>query len=285
MSFLAEPGERVKIVDSQVHIWESLPGADSHAGEPRHFTYEELLQQMDAAGVDAAILVPRAFEGARNDYALEAVRKHPDRFAVMGRISLDDPNAPHSLRHWVEQPGLLGVRLTFHRADSRGALTDGTADWFWPEAERLSIPVMVHAPEGLATLADIAARHPRLRLILDHMGFARRDIDAEANKAVDRLLGLAGHPNIFVKVSAAPCYSTEPYPFQNIQRQIRRVVDAFGPDRCFWGSDLTRLPKGVSYKQCVTMFTESSGFLSAQELPAVMGRGLARCLGWPRLAA
>jgi predicted TIM-barrel fold metal-dependent hydrolase len=151
--------------------------------------------------------VPPSFDRDRNDYAIEAVANFPNRFAIMGRVPLKTGAGKDLLKGWRDQPGMLGVRLTFHRDADRPWLTDGTADWFWPEAERHQIPVMVHAPERLAEIGAIAQRHPALTIIIDHMGFARATIDTEAFAAADRLAALARHPNLFVKVSALPCYS------------------------------------------------------------------------------
>jgi predicted TIM-barrel fold metal-dependent hydrolase len=272
----------MKIIDSQVHIWDYIPEKfrKGHADERHAFTYDELLREMDQTGVDGAILVPRSFNLERNDYVLEAARKHPDRFAVMGRIATVEVEGKPQLQRWKDQPGMLGVRLTFHRDVDRPLMTDGSMDWFWPEAERLNIPVMVHSPERLPVLGAIAQKYPGLRLILDHMGFARPDIDAAAAAATERVLELAPYPNIFVKISAAPCYSTAPYPYKNIQKFIRWIINSFGTERCFWGSDLTRLPATATYKGCVTMFTEQAEFLADDELVDVMGQSLASCLGW-----
>jgi len=82
-----------------------------------------------------------------------------------------------------------------------------------------------------------------------------------------------------VKVSALPCYVAESYPFPTLHPLVRRVVDAFGPQRCFWGTDLSHLP--CPYKQVVTLFTEEMHSLSATELEWIMGRGLAEWLKWP----
>jgi predicted TIM-barrel fold metal-dependent hydrolase len=175
---------------------------------------------------------------------------------------------------------MLGVRLTFHRDEDRPWLTDGTADWFWEEAEQNGVPVMVHAPERLPAIGEIASRHPALRIIVDHMGFARETMDAAALAGAERMIALARLPNVYVKVSAMPCFSTEPYPFTNLREPLRRVIAAFGPQRSFWGSDITRVPKSCSYRQVVTHFTEELDFLSAADLDWIMGRGLAACLNW-----
>ena len=271
------------VIDSQVHVWP--PDRPDRRLGPGHdertpYSYEQLIADMERAGVHRAILVPPSIDRNRNDYALEAVRKHPDRFAVMGKVDLQAGAGKDVLKGWRDHPGMLGVRLTFHRDADRPWLTDGTADWFWPQAAFHDIPVMVHAPERLAEVGEIAARYPELRIIVDHMGFARATMDDKAGPAVERMNALAQYPNVCVKVSALPAFSTEPYPFRNLREPLRRAIAAFGPRRAFWGSDITRVPKSCSYRQVVTHFTEELDFLSADDLDWIMGRGLAECLRW-----
>jgi L-fuconolactonase len=271
------------IIDSQVHVWPAhRPDRplDPAGLERTPYSYQELLADMDAAGVDRAILVPPSIDRDRNDYVIEAVQKHPDRFAIMGRVPLQGGGARNLLAEWKSQPGMLGVRLTFHRDVDRPWIDDGTADWFWGEAEDKQIPVMVHAPERLAVLGKIAERHARLRIIIDHMGFARANVDDETIAGAERVIALARHSNVYVKVSALPCFSTAPYPFRNLCEPLRRVIGAFGPQRAFWGSDLTRVPVSCSYRETLTHFTEELDFLSAKDLEWIMGRGLAECLEW-----
>ena len=62
-------------------------------------------------------------------------------------------------------------------------------------------------------------------------------------------------------------------------RLIRRVLDAYGPRRVFWGTDLRRLP--CPYRQAVTLFTEGVNFLSSEGKQWIRGRGIAEWLGWP----
>ena len=270
------------IIDSQVHVWPAdRPDRQLDPSDRTPYSYEQLLAEMDGAGVARAILVPPSIDKDRNDYVIEAALKHPDRFGIMGRLALRGGGGRNVLKGWRDQPGMLGVRLTFHRDADRPWITDGTADWFWGEAEANDIPVMVHAPERLTVVGEIAAKYPRLRIIVDHMGFARATMDAETLAGADRMVGLAGYPNVSVKVSALPAFSTEPYPFANLREPLRRVIAAFGPRRCFWGSDITRVPASCSYRQTVTHVTEELDFLSGDDLAWIMGRGLAQCLRWP----
>ena len=228
----------------------------------------------------------RAKAGEWMDYAVRAApdsaaaRNSRGRFGVMGRMDFTKPQSRAALASWREEPGMLGVRLTFHRPDTRAQLTDGSADWLWSAAEKHGVPLMVHAPERLSVLGEIAQRHPGLTLIVDHMGFGRDTMDDRAPAGAARVAALARHPNVFVKVSALPCFTSEPYPFRNLNEPLRVVIEAFGPRRCFWGTDLSRMLEHCSYRQGVTHFTEELDFLSADDLDWIMGRGVRECLRW-----
>jgi L-fuconolactonase len=270
-------------VDAQVHVW--APNTPERPWPSRHqphrpvpITKDDLLREMTAAVVDRAVLVPPSWEGERNDVALAAAQAHPDRFAVMGRF---DPEAPESrglMPTWLKQPGMLGLRFTFHRPLLRPLLTEGRVDWLWPEAEKAGVPIMTLALHSDLHLIDaIAQRHPGLKLVIDHLGL-HHGKDAEAFKEFDKLLPLAKRPNIAVKATCLPHFTTDAYPFRALHPYVKRVYDAFGPKRIFWGSDLSRLP--CTYRQCVTMFTEEMPFLSATDLEWIMGRGVCEWLGW-----
>ncbi len=274
------------IIDSQVHIWAAetpdKPWATIDASKPHRpepLGYEELLGAMDGAGVDRCICIPPTWEGDRNDVSLEAARVHPDRFAVMGRLALNQPSSRERIATWKNQRGMLGIRATFYRGRTKSWLDDGTADWFWDEAERYDVPVMAFAPHAVSKLGEIAERHPGLRLIIDHMGLSTGLKGKPLDLAIDEVIKLARLSNIAVKASALPCYVTESYPFPLLHPHIRRVVEAFGPRRVFWGTDLSHLP--CSYRQAVTLFTEELQGLSATDKAWIMGRGIAEWLNWP----
>jgi L-fuconolactonase len=277
------------IVDSQVHIWgpetPTKPYVKEDASKPHRpvpLGHEELLREMDAAGVQRCVCVPPTWEGFSNEESLRAARLYPDRFAVMGRIAINKPESRGLMPTWKNQPGMLGIRATFHHGRPKLWLEDGTADWFWDAAERYDVPVMAFAPHAIAKLGEIAESHPGLRLIIDHMGLSTALRGKPLDGAVDKLCKLAPLKNVAVKISALPCYVDEPYPFPTLHPLIRRVVEAFGPQRCFWGTDLSHLP--CPYKQAVTLFTQELNFLSASDKEWIMGRGIAEWLKWPLLS-
>jgi predicted TIM-barrel fold metal-dependent hydrolase len=273
------------IVDSQVHLWKAespdwpwVPGRKPQLPEP--FTIERLVPLMDEAGVDRAVIVPPSWPGDRNDYGLEAARRYPDRFAVMGRISLQNPESAKQLPKWREQPGMLGVRVTFIR-DQSALLTSGAADWFWPAAERARLPVMFLAPGNIPKFVPIAERHPGLTLIIDHMSLMQETAqEGKIREAIDDVVKLAKYPNVSVKLSSAPTYSFESYPWRDMNEPIKRCFDAYGPQRCYWGTDLTNAFTKSSYRQRITHFTEELPFLSEEDKDWVMGRAILRRLNW-----
>ncbi len=278
----------MKIVDSQVHMWYTntpkrpwLPeiGKKTHR-ERSSFLLEDLLAEMRVAGIDRAIIVPVAwgFEESPNDRAIEAAQIHPDRLAVMGLIMLDEPESRGKVATWKQQPGMLGVRLSFG-GKKQLWLSDGTVDWFWPSAEKAGLGIMLHVPGNLPLVKKIAAQYPGLKLIIDHMGIPHGRKDEAAFAHIGELCEIARFPNVAVKVSALPFFSDEPYPHPKLHKYVMRAYDAFGPKRLFWGSDLTRLP--CSYSLCKTMFTEEMKWLSGTDLEWIMGRAVCEWLNWP----
>jgi predicted TIM-barrel fold metal-dependent hydrolase len=129
--------------------------------------------------------------------------------------------------------------------------------------------------------ARIAERHPQLILIIDHMGGSSEALRNKILPAtIDQAAALAKYPNVSVKLSAAPFYSTEPYPFRDMTRYIRLLFDAYGPRRCYWGTDITNSFAKASYRQRVTHFTEELDFLSEDDKDWIMGRAIVERLGW-----
>ena len=275
------------IVDSQAHVWAAdrpdrpwpKPGAGGRNAKPNRVVplgYRELIREMDAAGVDGAILVPPSWEGEYNDLALEAVASFPGRFAVMGRIAPEDPDGSRRIARWKEQPGMLGVRVLFEPGSAWPEA--GVDHWLWPAAQAAGISITLAFREYFDLIGRIVQRFPKLRFSIDHLGtdWARTDAAAFAN--LNEVLKLAAHPNVAVKASMLPALSSEPYPYRNIHAYARAAYDAFGPRRFFWGANLTRL--SCSYRQAVTLFTEELPWLSGNDLEWVMGRALCEWVGW-----
>jgi predicted TIM-barrel fold metal-dependent hydrolase len=281
---VAQPAKRL-IVDSQIHMWKAntserpwAAGARPQIPEP--MTIERVVPMIDEAGVDRVVIVPPTLEGMRHDYGQEAARRYPGRFATMGRMALDDPNEAKRLATWRQQPALLGVRLNIAGEQAKW-LTDGTADWFWPAAEKAGVPVMFLTNGQTPLFASIAERHPQLTLIIDHMGVSSEALkNGKMKETIEQSAALAKYPNVSVKVSSAPLFSSEPYPFRDVNPYIQRLVEAYGARRCHWGTDVTNSFAKLGYRQRVTHFTEELPFLSEDDKDWIMGKAIVERLRW-----
>jgi predicted TIM-barrel fold metal-dependent hydrolase len=278
----AQNGKRRMIVDAQAHLWKAntpelpwVPGA-TPPGPTETFTIERLLAMMDDAGVNRVVVVPPTLTGTRNDYGLEAARRYPERFAVMGRFPIDDPKAAELLPRWKDQPGMLGIRTTF-QGESGKRLKAQAYDWFWAAAEKSQVPVMFLAPGLLPDFARIAERHPQLTLIIDHI--AMNQSIPIAQSATDTI-ALAKYPNVSVKMKAGAQYEAEPYPYRKMNEQLQRVFEAYGPQRCHWETDITQTLNDGDYKHRIAQFTEELKFLSEDDKDWIMGRAILARLHW-----
>ncbi len=273
----------MQIVDAQIHTWGTgLPSNMSH-WQVTHFTPEEAIKLMDEGGVQSAIIHPPGWDPNSTEMALKAVQDYPGRFAIMGALPLDKPESRERVKTWRQQPGMLGLRYGFLSDPMRQWLRDGTLDWLWAAAERAQVPIAMLATDVLSDIGGIAERHPGLKLTIDHLGGrggTSQLKDAAAMIHLPQLLALARFPNVAVKATGVPHYASEPYPFPALHPYLKQVFDAFGPQRMFWGTDITKMKP--SWRQCVTMFTEELPWLKGRDLELVMGEALCAWWGWNR---
>jgi predicted TIM-barrel fold metal-dependent hydrolase len=263
------------VCDAQVHAPHApnylVPGID----------YDDLIAEMAVAGVDRAVIIPLGDE-VDPEPALEFVRRAPERFVVVGRPPVaEGPTALHYLEEWSALPGMAGVRVSFFSEAVRARLLEEGLEWVWEAAVGLDIPIMI-SPNGLVSeVGDIARRHPTLRLALDHMGLIPFKVynAEELRVAVDEVVALANFPQVSVKATALASSVDEPYPFPSLHEPLRRVIEAFGPKRVFWGSDMTRLP--CTYDEYRRLFTEELDFLTEEDKRWIMGQAVSEWLGWP----
>ncbi|MDE1997029.1 MAG: amidohydrolase [Rhizobiaceae bacterium] len=275
------------IIDSQIHLF--LPDTPDHpwpaetrglAHGQHQYLPEDIFPQMDGAGVQRAVLVPPSWAGDDNRPCLAWADRYPDRFAVMGRFDLLDPNRER-LETWLQQPHMLGVRFAgaFHRGEWLDLERFG---WFWAAIERLQIPVMLLAAgERIELVKTMLERHPQAIIIMDHFGTTIGDltqIDPWAFQ--DKVLELAKFQNVYGKLSALPLNTLEPYPFPSQTPFIRKAYDVFGPKRLAWGTDASRFRRST-YKEAVDHMLHTIDFLTDDDKEWIMGGTIAKVLNWP----
>ena len=274
------------IVDAQVHVWAAdtpeRPWPRNSSVTPHRaipFGPRDLLREMDSARVGRAVLVPPLWEGQRNDLAIAAAKADPNRLAVMGRLDPMAASARETLRDLAAEPCVRGLRFAFQTPELARLLLEGYVEWVWGRAQRAGLRIYVLVPPVLVRVIDnIAVRYPGLKIVMDHLALPSGKKDEEAFRDFDQVLAIAKRPNVAAKASALPCYSTDPYPCRSLHGYIRQAYDAYGPQRLFWGTDLSRSP--LNYMQNIALFADELPWLTAEDKEWIMGRGLCEWLDW-----
>ena len=273
------------IVDAQVHAYErdhpGRPWAGVLTG-PAAVTGDDMVAAMDAVGVDGAVLVS-PFTMYRYDasYALEVQRQYPGRFCLVKPVDPTDPGVAETIADWAATPGTVGIRLMMTRGMSTDPADPGL-NQVLATAARHGLAVNLMCTGRLEQVAQMAGRHPDTQLVIDHLGLPQpQEPPAPAEPFADlpRLLALAPHANIAVKISGACTLSHEPFPYRDIWDPLWRIFDAFGLDRCLWGTDWTRAVKLLTYKEGVEAFRVTDR-LSDSDKAALMGESLMRVYKW-----
>jgi L-fuconolactonase len=273
------------IIDSQIHAyeantpkrpWRTVPNWPSSA------TGEEQVAAQDKLGIDGAIFISAfSIYGYDASYAVEVQRKHPGRFAIVKPVDPDDPAVLETIAEWKKQPGAVGIRVIATKEPGRNP-SDKGLDRVLREAVRHDLPVNILCWGNLERGTALIDRHPDTRFIIDHLGILQpRTPPAPAQPWADlpKVLDLARRKNAVIKVSGACTLSQKPYPFPDIWDPLSRLFDAWGFERCLWGTDWTRAFAVVNYEQAVEPFRKTDR-LSDTERAMLMGGACAKAYSW-----
>jgi L-fuconolactonase len=273
------------IFDSQVHAYERNHPGRPWVGTlhgPAEVTGDQMVAAMDAVGVDGAVLVS-PFSMYRYDasYALEVFAAHPSRFRLVKPVDPTDPAVVDTIADWASTNGTVGIRIFLRDAVPTDP-ADPAINRVLATAAQHSLPVNVACTGRLDQARQLAARNPNTRMVIDHLGLPQPHEPpppAEPFADLPKLLAMAAHDNVAVKISGACTLSHEPFPYKDIWDPLVRIFDAFGFDRCMWGTDWTRAVGLLTYKQGVDAFRITDR-LSASDRATLMGETLAQIYNW-----
>lgn len=275
----------MSIIDVQVHAYErNHPGRPwaGHLAGPEHVTGNEMAAAMDAVGVDGAILVsPFALYRFDASYALEVRAAHPDRFGLVKPVDTSDPGVADVVADWAATKGAVGVRIMLNQTPSSDPADPGINRVLAAAASH-SLPVNMLVWGRLDQTVGLAARNPNTIMVIDHLGLQQPFSPPAPRQPWDELpkvLALARHPNIRIKISGACTLSHQPFPYDDIWDPVMRVIDAFGLDRCMWGTDWTRATELLTYEQGVEPFRATTR-LSPSDKATLMGGTLEKVYNW-----
>ncbi len=273
------------IIDAQVHAYEKdhteRPWAAVLQGPPE-VTGDDMVVAMDKVGVDGALLVsPWTMYRFDASYALEVYEAHAGRFGLIKPVNPNEDDVADTIAEWAETRGAVGVRIMMlgnvsTDPDDTGlnrVLTAGTQH---------GLPVNILCWGKLPLLGELARRHPDTQLVVDHLGLPQPfepPAPPEPFADLPQLIDLARYDNVAVKVTGACTLSHRPFPFDDLWEPLGRLFDAFGFERCMWGTDWTRAVELLTYEQGVEAF-RTTDQLSDEDRSALMGGTLQRIYNW-----
>ena len=273
------------VIDVQVHAYErnhpGRPWAGQIAG-PASVTGDEMVAVMDAVGVDGALLVsPFSLYRYDASYALQVYATHPERFGLIKPVDTTDPGVGDTIAAWAATKGTVGIRIMLNQEVSADPADPGINRALAAAATH-SLPVNLMAWGRLDQAAGLAARNPDTLLAIDHLGLQQPfqpPPPAQPWADLPKVLALAAHDNIRIKISGACTLSHQPFPYNDIWDPVIRIIDAFGFDRCMWGTDWTRATALLTYDQGVEAFRVTNR-LSDSDRAALMGDTLQKVYNW-----
>jgi predicted TIM-barrel fold metal-dependent hydrolase len=272
-------------IDAQVHAYErdhpGRPWAAVLHGPPQ-VTGDDMVREMDAVGVDGALLIsPFTMYRFDASYAVEVQQRHPGRFGLIKPVDPADPAVAETVADWKATPGTVGIRIMLNRGVSEDAADPGI-NRVLAAGARHGFPVNILCWGRLEQVGALAARNPDTSIVIDHLGLQQPfepPPPAQPFADLPKVLALAAHRNVAIKITGACTLSREGYPFKDIWDPLARIFDAFGLERCLWGTDWTRAVGLLTYQQGVDAFRHTDR-LSDSDKRTLMGGALQRVYKW-----
>lgn len=273
------------IIDAQVHCYErNHPGRPWTAvlAGPPEVTAADMIKAMDEVGVDGALLVS-VYTMYRFDesYAVAVQKAHPGRFGVIKPVNANDPKVAETIADWAAMDGTVAIRIMFTPEISSDPADPGI-NRVLAAAAKHDLPVNLLARDRLEQVAELARRNPNTTLVIDHLGLEQPfapPAPAQPWHELPKVLALAAAPNVTIKITGACTLSHEKFPYKDIWDPLGRIFDAFGLDRCMWGTDWTRAVALLTYKEGVDAFRVTDR-LSDSDRATLMGGSLQKIYGW-----
>ncbi len=256
------------IIDTHLHVWSDNFAQYPFAGGRKEVTgasVEELNRTMAAVGVDRAVIVQPIHYLYDHRYVIDCLRRFPGRFAGVGLVDRHAPDAPDRLQQLVQEHGFSGLRIHLARPDDPAEWAAPEQVPVWQRAQELGACIQIYGPAALLpAITPMIARFPEVTVVLDHIGGAPTD-EEPPYPLLGNVLQLAQHPNTYVKLTPQPHKSRLPYPHADTFPALRRLYDAFGPQRLMWGTNFPGVRRNTGYDRALTLFREHLDFLTAED--------------------
>lgn len=261
---------RAAVIDAHFHLWDQSFPHRPFPWTPDPFPLADALRVLDEHGVRRGINVTPIMYGFDNAYGVQSQRESADRIALFGRFDAFAPAPLDRLRALLARHPYAGIRLTFYGNDLALLQDPAALNPFWSACEQLGVRVAVFAPDALWEIVRAVERHPRLRLIVDHLGLGAYPGCEDPFRGYPALVEFAPFPQVLVKISGVVEISREPFPFRDMHDHLAAAVESFGAQRLLWGSNYPVVLETCSYGESLR-FVDECAFLSPTQRDRILG--------------
>jgi len=271
-------------IDSQVHSYEKDSPSNRWVGYlpgPEEATGDQMVVAMDEVGVDAALLVSAySVYGYDPAYALKVYAQHPSRFRLIKPFNPKSDSSYEEVIEWSKKDGVIGARIML---DNDPLTSDDIGlNGILKAGAEANIPINLHCSNALPLFKELAIKHPNTQLVIDHVGITQpKKLPKPENPFanLDAVLDLAQFENVAIKISGSCTLSKEDFPYLDIWPYLHKIFDAFGLERCLWGTDWTRTSPLLTYREGVDSF-KLTNQLTDSEKALLMGKNLMKIYNW-----
>jgi L-fuconolactonase len=268
-----------RIIDPHVHVWKhdsAYPFAKEAHPPERDATPETLIELMKANGVSKTVIIQVIHYRYDNSYLAGVLKRYPQYFQGVCRVDPLDPAAPDHLSRLINEERFRGVRLS--------PAANATGDWIhgplmpplWKRCSELKAPMTVLAPiTRMAEVGALIEQFPDLVVVIDHMA----DCPVDQPRELEKLIALRRYPKVFVKISHTWSLSRQPYPYLDAQEHVKRLHEAFGPQRLMWATDWPIVEAVATYAQALHVVRDDMKFLNDDDKRWMLSKTIERV--WP----
>jgi len=294
----AAPGGRPPIIDTHMHVWADdplrypfrHPYTKDFKAAPHKGTVEMLMKDMDRHGCTHSVLVQVIYHGWDNTYVADCAKRYPKRLKAHGLIDPTDPKVADKMEFWMKEHGLDGMRFSaiYYQNGKHGGdswITAKETHRLWRKAEKLgAVFNFFIAPKQLPKLDKMVRAHPKVRVVIDH--FSQIDLGAKDPEPDFRLLlAMAQYGNVWVKVSELSSVSKSgKYPFTDAYPHVKRVYEAFGPDRLLFGTGYPGAARAAYNRPTldkeIDLIRKEIPFFTREDHEKILGRNAAHLWGF-----
>ena len=260
----------MKRIDAQAHVYSNddvryptIKGATRPPGTSGSFaSLKRLADENDVSRI--CVVQPSSFYGWDNRFICDLALAEPNNTAAICTLNPEDGSSPALVTRLMKQYGVRGIRSI---PASDGRIDHPGVRDLWRACTDNDITINVFIKRDRAhELTYLLNDFPGVRCVIDHCLLLAVGPTAEETLSV--MLRLAEYPNTFAKLSFLPLGSAEDYPYSDLHEPCRRIIAAYTPSRCVWGSNFPCelwTPRST-YRQNLELFTSELGLdTQAQE--------------------